>query len=97
MAFDWSDYYQNAYERLKRENTILASQVADREAQLNQLTNQYNHIAGNPLYKAARAAGKVRHIGKALQRRSSAVKGSIVASPELIRQYEEELARQKDP
>lgn len=75
MGYSWCDYFQKAYEREKKKNTVLAGKVADAEAKREELRGKYEAICANPLYKMSRIPSlfvrglkKARHAGDALQR-----------------------------
>lgn len=54
MEYNWAAYYRKAYEKEKKENTVLAGKVADAEAKREELEAKYTSIRQNTLYRMAR-------------------------------------------
>ena len=97
MGSDWSSYYRTAYERLRKENGILAEKLAEAQALEQELAAKYNRITANPAYRMLHQAGKVRHLGRFVKRQLHSAGKDDPTDPELVRVYEETLALQKNP
>lgn len=75
MNYNWTEYYQRAYEAEKKKNTVLAGKVADAEGKKDELQTKYAAICANPLYKVSqfptlftRGYRKARHMASVLCR-----------------------------
>ncbi len=100
MKYGWAAYYKSAYEREKRKNTILAGQVADAEAKREELSEKYERICANPLYRIWRPFARIKRIpGKCRElfmQRKLRAGNSEGASEALQRSYQERLFCQTD-
>ena len=57
-SYDWAAYYQAAYEREKKKNTVLAGRIADAEAKETDLTLCLDRIQNRIFWKALNPARK---------------------------------------
>ncbi len=97
-SYDWAAYYQAAYEREKKKNTVLAGRIADAEAKETDLTLRLNRIQNSIFWKVLAPARKCYHmLTKGTKAASDMPPADNVKVKELVRAYEEEVYRQKHP
>lgn len=103
MKYSWAEYYQKAYEREKKKNTVLAGKVADAEGKKEELQAKYAAICKNPLYRVSQfpslfAGGcrKARHLAASALCRVGKREESAGDIAGLTGAYRERLHCQRD-
>ena len=97
-SYDWAAYYQAAYEREKKKNTVLAGRIADAEAKETDLTLRLDRIQNSIFWKALTPARKCYHMLTRGAKTASDVQSVDNAKvKELVQAYEEEVYRQQHP
>ena len=100
MRYNWTEYYQRAYEAERKKNTVLAGKVADAEGKREELQAKYAAICANPLYRLSQFPSfftkgyrRARHAASLLlrgERRKEETPEEFSAS------YRERQSRQRD-
>lgn len=97
-SYDWAAYYQAAYEKEKKKNTVLAGRIADAEAKETDLTLRLDRIQNSIFWKVLTPARKCYHaLTKGAKSASDVQSADNVKVKEFVRAYEEEVCRQKHP
>ncbi|MDD3368561.1 MAG: glycosyltransferase family 2 protein [Lachnospiraceae bacterium] len=97
QQFDWSAYYQAAFEREKKKNNVLAGKIADADSRIEELQFKTGRIVGNPFYRTMTMVEKAAKLPVRVLRHQSHKKAMQPASKELTESYEQELYAQTHP
>lgn len=93
---NFTDYYKQAYQKVKNTNIQLASQAASKEQSVLELRQKYERIAGNPVarffYKLKGLPAKWKEGGKTVLKDSACGESSVS-----VKRYEKNLLFQKEP
>lgn len=98
--YDWTDWYQSAYEEERKRNTELAGRIADAERRQADAQDNLDRICSSAFYRMAlKAAAPARHFAGLLKETSEADEQllQIEAKEEQVLRYEDELWRQANP
>lgn len=95
-CYDWTAYYENAYETERRRNIALAGKIADAQRRQEDLRDNLNRIYASPFWKMTAPLRRLYHSVKGGGRRYNDSGRSPEGDPCLSR-YEEELRRQRQP
>lgn len=99
LSYDWASYYQSAYEKEKKKNTILAGKIADAEVKEEELSLSLRRIESNILWKMSAPARKIYHVLSSKKGASAKPKRAPESEDEkgIAGIYRQELFRQKHP
>lgn len=104
FSYDWAAYYQAAYEREKKKNTLLAGQIAEAEAKESDLSYSLNRIQNSIFWKVSMPVRKCYHAIKAgnlVHNTSANIRSdkriNDTNAEEYLEEYRREVFRQKHP
>lgn len=98
--YDWTDWYQSAYEEERKRNTELAGRIADAERRQADAQDNLNRICSSAFYRMAlKASAPVRRLAGRLKETPEPDEEllQIEAKEEQVLRYEDELWRQANP
>ncbi|MCM1063948.1 MAG: glycosyltransferase [Eubacterium sp.] len=93
FSYDWEAYYQTAYEKEKKKNTFLAARIADAQVKKEDLRANLERIETNIFWKMSAPFRKCYYALKA----PASGRAASAGSEEYVREYQEEVFRQKHP
>lgn len=92
---DWAAFYEDAWEKAKRQNNMLAVRLAEAEARQEDLQFQWNRLNSNPMWKLTAPFRKVYH-WKDLKLQRSRKEEPALVDEALLTAYEKEVKRQQE-
>lgn len=100
FSYDWAAYYQAAYEKERKKNTLLAGRIADAQAKEEELKNNLERIEKSIFWKLSAPARKFYYAFFSKGNTKDMKEARLPAALETkgyIREYRQEVFRQKHP
>lgn len=95
-CYDWTAYYETAYETARRNNSTLAGKIGDAQRRQEDLNDNLNRIYASPFWKMTAPFRSLYRTVKGEERYARG-RNMIPASDSCLARYEEEVRRQEHP
>lgn len=94
-SYDWAAYYAAAYEKERKQNTVLAGDLADAQRRQADYRDNLNRICSNPFWKMT-APARSMYQGITARLRADKDKGRSLEKSACLLRYEETLEKQNN-